>query len=140
MKAVTRPAVLFFVSLLFFVSFFCSPVFAADEPVYEGLGAYSRRVTAASPDAAKFVAQGFQFLYGFNHGAAIRSFEQAVKLDAGCAMAHWGIAYANGPHINFPAVPQPKAEIAWKELQLAKQHAVNCTEVEKDLIEALSAR
>src|SRR5688572_28352779 len=113
---------------------------AADEPLYAGLGEYRRQVTAASPEAARYVQQGLAFLYGFKHGAAIRSFEQAAKLDPACAMAHWGIAMANGPHINFPLVPPPQAEIAWKELQLAKQHAGNCTPVEKDLIEALSAR
>jgi tetratricopeptide (TPR) repeat protein len=32
------------------------------------------------------------------------------------------------------------AEAAWKNLQLAKQYAGNCTPVEKDLIEALSTR
>jgi tetratricopeptide (TPR) repeat protein len=112
----------------------------ADEALYAGLGATNRKVTAASPQAEKYVVQGIQFLYGFNHGAAIRSFEQAITLDPTCAMAHWGVAYANGPHINFPLVPPPQAEIAWKHLQLARQHSGNCTQVEKDLIEALSAR
>jgi tetratricopeptide (TPR) repeat protein len=135
MKAAT-PSVF----LLFALSLLAAPAFAADEPLYDNLGAYSRKVTAASPEAAKYAAQGLQFIYGFNHGAAIRSFEQAAKVDPTCAMAHWGIALANGPHINFPMVPPPMAEIAWKELQLAKQNSSNCTQVEKDLIEALSAR
>src|SRR4051812_19604627 len=55
-------------------------------------------------------------------------------------MAYWGIAMANGPHVNFPLVPPPMAEAAWQNLQLAKQNADKCTPVEKDLIEALSAR
>ena len=55
-------------------------------------------------------------------------------------MAHWGIAVASGPHINYPLVPQPAAELAWKELQLAKKHALHASTVERDLIEALSAR
>jgi tetratricopeptide (TPR) repeat protein len=97
-------------------------------------------VTAANPEAQKYAVQGIKLLYGFSHGAAIRSFEQAIKLDPTCAMAYWGIAYANGPHVNFPMVPPPMAEAAWKNLQLAKQNAGNCTPVEKDLIEALTAR
>ncbi|HSZ56117.1 MAG TPA: hypothetical protein VK797_10680, partial [Tepidisphaeraceae bacterium] len=113
---------------------------ADGEPLYEGLGTTGRQVTAANPDAQKYVVQGIKFLYGFSHGAAIRSFEQAIKLDPTCAMAYWGIAYANGPHVNFPLVPPPNAEAAWKNLQLAKQHADTCTPVEKDLIVALSAR
>lgn len=115
-------------------------VMAAEEPLYDGLGDYSRKVTAASPEAEKYVQQGIKFLYGFVHGPAIRSFEQAIKIDPTCAMAHWGVAMANGPHINYPVVPPPAAEAAWKHLQLAKQHSGNCTEVEKDLIQALESR
>src|SRR3954462_1448202 len=112
----------------------------ADEPLYEGLGTTDRKVTAANPEAEEYAVQGIKFLYGFSHGAAIRSFEQAIRLDPTCAMAYWGIAYANGPHVNFPLVPPPMAEAAWKNLQLAKQYAGNCTPVEQELIEALSTR
>ena len=55
-------------------------------------------------------------------------------------MAHWGIALASGPHINFPLVPPPAAELAWKELALAQQNAKRASPVERDLIEALSHR
>jgi tetratricopeptide (TPR) repeat protein len=55
-------------------------------------------------------------------------------------MAHWGIALASGPHINFPLVPPPAAELAWKELQLAQQHAAQAAPVERALIEALGHR
>src|SRR5690606_28584845 len=51
-----------------------------------------------------------------------------------------GIAYAHGPHINFPLVPPPAAAAAWKELKLAQQHAAKASPVERDLIEALSHR
>jgi len=123
------------------VCLLAQPAWAADvEPLYEGLGAGGRKVTAGNPEAERYVAQGIRFLYGFSHGAAIRSFEQAAKLDPTCAMAYWGIAMANGPHVNFPLVPPPNAEAAWKNLQLAKQNADKCTPVERALIEALSAR
>lgn len=110
------------------------------EPLYEGLGDHHRPITTSSPEAQKYFDQGLKFIFGFNHGAAIRSFEEAVRLDPNCAMAHWGIAYANGPHINFPLVPPDRAEMAWKELQLAQQNASTVTQVEKDLIQALSHR
>ena len=55
-------------------------------------------------------------------------------------MAHWGIALASGPHINLPVVPPPAAELAWKELELAKENASNASPVEQALIEALSHR
>src|SRR5437763_724166 len=77
---------------------------AGPEPMFEGLGSYKRAVTTDSPEARTYFNQGLAFLHGFNHGEAIRSFEEAARRDAGCAMAHWGIAYACGPHINFPAI------------------------------------
>ncbi len=112
----------------------------AVEPFYDGLGSHTRHITTTSPEAQKYFDQGLRFYYGFNHGAAIRSFAEAARLDPASAMAHWGIALANGPHINFPLVPPPAAEAAWKELGLAQQHAAAATPVERDLIAALAAR
>ena len=112
----------------------------AKEPFFEGLGSYSRKITTDSPRAQRYFNQGLAFLHGFNHGAAIRSFQEAARLDPKCAMAHWGIALACGPHINLTAVPPPAAELAWKELQLAQQNAEHASPVERDLIEALSHR
>jgi len=109
-------------------------------PLLDTLGSHSYRVTTASADAQRYFDQGLRFLFGFNHGAAIRSFQEAIRLDPTCAMAHWGIAYASGPHINFPAVPPAAAELAWAELTLARQHAAGATPVEQALIAALGHR
>jgi tetratricopeptide (TPR) repeat protein len=109
-------------------------------PLFEGLGPHVRRVTTRSPDAQRYFTQGLNFLYGFNHGAAIRSFKESARLDPGCAMAHWGIALANGPHINFPMVPPPNAAEAWAELQLAQKNAASASAVERALITALAVR
>jgi tetratricopeptide (TPR) repeat protein len=114
--------------------------YGAQEPFFAGLGSCTRTITTNSPEAQRYFNQGLAFLQGFNHGAAIRSFQAAAKLDPGCAMAHWGIALACGPHINFPLLPPPAAELAWKELNLAQQHADNASPVERELIEALSHR
>jgi tetratricopeptide (TPR) repeat protein len=115
-------------------------IHGAPEPLFEGLGSYTRKVTANSPEAQKYFNQGLNFLFGFNHGAAIRSFQEAARLDPACAMAHWGIALACGPHINFPMVPPPAAELAWKELALARRNAAHASAVESALIEALTHR
>jgi tetratricopeptide (TPR) repeat protein len=109
-------------------------------PLLDTLGNHTYRVTTKSPQAQRYFDQGLRFLFGFNHGAAIRSFQEATRLDPECAMAHWGIAYASGPHINFPVVPPPAAELAWAELALARQHAAKATPVEQALIEALGHR
>ncbi|MEO6569795.1 MAG: hypothetical protein ABIO94_13615 [Opitutaceae bacterium] len=109
-------------------------------PLIDGLGSHHRQITTSAAEAQRYFDQGLRFLFGFNHGAAIRSFEEAVRLDPKCAMAHWGIALASGPHINFPVVPPPAAERAWRELQLARENARSATAVEQALIGALAAR
>ena len=63
-----------------------------------------------------------------------------AELDPECAMAHWGVALACGPHINFPLVPPPAAELAWKKLSLAEKFAAHASPVERALIDALAKR
>jgi len=112
----------------------------AKEPLYDGLGSYSRKITTNSAEAQRYFDQGLGFLHGFNHRAAIRAFQQAAELDPECAMANWGVALACGPHINSIAVPPPAAELAWKELGLAQKNEGNESTVEQALIEALAKR
>ncbi len=123
---------------------FAPALFAQPNPpaarLFAGLGSHTRRVTTASPEAQEYFDQGLNFYFGFNHGAAIRAFKEAARLDPACAMAHWGIALANGPHINFPMVPPPAAEEAWKELALAQQNAASATPADRALIAALARR
>jgi len=111
-----------------------------NEPFFEGLGSYKHKITTASPQAQRYFDQGIGFYHGFNHAEAIRSFQAAVAADPKCAMAHWGIALACGPHINLPIVPPPSAELAWKELKLAQENVAGVSPVERDLIEALGQR
>ena len=113
---------------------------AAAEPLFDGLGTYKHKVTTDSPQAQRYFNQGLAFYHGFNHGEAIRSFREAARLDLKCAMAHWGIALACGPHINLTIVAPPAAELAWKELKLAQENAGHASAVERDLVEALSHR
>jgi tetratricopeptide (TPR) repeat protein len=115
-------------------------VCAAKEPLYDGLGSYSRKITTGSPEARRYFDQGLAFVHGFNHGAAIRAFRQSAELDPECAMAHWGIALACGPHINLTVVPSAAAELAWKEISLAQKHSSGASPVERALIDALAKR
>jgi tetratricopeptide (TPR) repeat protein len=115
-------------------------VLAAKEPLYDGLGSHSRKITTVTAEAQRYFDQGLGFLHGFNHRAAIRAFQQAAELDPECAMAHWGVALACGPHINAMAVPPREAELAWKELGLAQKNAGNASPVERALIDALAKR
>ena len=85
-------------------------------PMLDGLGSHTHPVTTKSAEAQKYFDQGLKLMFGFNHGAAIRSFKEAAKLDPECAMAHWGVALANGPHINLPITTR-----RW-----SRRHGRNC--------------
>jgi tetratricopeptide (TPR) repeat protein len=109
-------------------------------PHFDGLGNVGRKVTTASPDAQAYFDQGLCFLYAFNHDEAIRSFEQAARLDPRCDMAWWGIALANGPHINNPVVTPERAKAAWQALTKARETAGMASAAEQALIAALASR
>jgi tetratricopeptide (TPR) repeat protein len=114
----------------------------ADGPAWRpfDLGSYQRPVTTPSPEAQRAFNQGLIWAYAFNHDEAQRAFEEAVRLDPSCAMAYWGIALVNGPHINNPMVDEQHAKAAWDALQQARARAVSASPAERALIEALAAR
>jgi len=114
---------------------------AADPALYFGpAGARHHPVTTTSPTAQRYFDQGLTLCYGFNHLEAIRSFEQAAKADPNCAMAYWGIAYANGPHINNPEMSEEANQAAFAALQEAHERSGHATPLERSLIEALARR
>jgi tetratricopeptide (TPR) repeat protein len=113
---------------------------AAKAPLFEGLGKYRRKVTTSSPEAQRYFDQGLAFLQAFNHDEAIRSFEQAGRLDPNCVMAWWGVAFANGPHINNPIVVEARAKAAWEALGKAQRAAAKGAPIERALVEALAKR
>ncbi|HUE13080.1 MAG TPA: tetratricopeptide repeat protein [Planctomycetaceae bacterium] len=110
------------------------------EPHFQGLGTHTRKITTHSPEAQKYFDQGLAFLFGFNHDEAIRSFEAAAASDPDCAMAFWGIAIANGPHINYPTVDEAHAKAAWRALRKARDRSIHAAGVEQALIDALGRR
>jgi hypothetical protein len=110
------------------------------------LGAYSRAVSTRSPEAQWWFDIGLNWCYGFNHEEAIRCFEKVLSFDPGCAMAHWGIAYAAGPFYNLtwrehgPAEAEKAARRGYDHVRLARQAASGASPTERRLIEALAAR
>ncbi|WP_338821837.1 hypothetical protein [Bradyrhizobium septentrionale] len=113
---------------------------------YFDLGPYSRKVTTSSPDAQLWFDRGLNWLFGFNHGEAIKCFRKALDYDAECAMAHWGISYAAGPNYNLPWVRydaqgrQMALQASYDAMQDALAHARKASAVERAMIEALPAR
>jgi len=112
----------------------------ASAPLFHDIGHHRRAVTTSSGMAQRYFDQGLTWTYAFNHDEAIRSFRQATELDPECAMAWWGIALCNGPHINNPVVPPERAEAAWAALQNAVAAADNAGPTERALIGALQKR
>ncbi|HXG46767.1 MAG TPA: hypothetical protein VNO52_04020, partial [Methylomirabilota bacterium] len=108
-------------------------------PLFDGLGDLHRPVTTRSKQAQRYFDQGLRLLFGFNHREAIRSFRSAAHLDPQCAMAHWGVAYAYGPHVNKPMSGTDTTN-AWAALQQAVLHKAVATAKEQALIAALETR
>lgn len=110
------------------------------------LGAYRRPISTRSAEAQRWFDMGLKWCYGFNHEEGIKCFAKALEADQGCAMAHWGIAYATGPFYNLTWKEQGKAEVdratkrCFEHVQLAHSNAANATNIEKRLIEALAYR
>ncbi|HNR30843.1 MAG TPA: hypothetical protein PKI11_08125, partial [Candidatus Hydrogenedentes bacterium] len=100
----------------------------------------SFQISTASSAAQQAFDEGLLLTYAFNHGAAERAYRRAAALDPDCAMAWWGVALVNGPHINYPMVPPEKAAIAWEALGKARDLAANAGARDRALIDALSTR
>lgn len=77
----------------------------ADIPRFGGMGDHHFPITTDSDAAQAYFNQGLMFIYGFNRFEAVRPFEEAIQHDPACAMCHWGVALAFGPHINAPMMP-----------------------------------
>lgn len=106
----------------------------------EGLGDHHFKVTTTSPEAQRAFDRGLTLAYAFSYKAAEDEFRQAAAADPQCAMAWWGVALVNGPHINFPLVPPDRAKTAWEALTRAQSLAPGASERERALIAALAKR
>ena len=112
----------------------------AAAPELKRLGNYGLKITTTSAAAQRAFNRGLTLAYSFGHYAAEQEFRRALAADPNCAMAYWGIALVNGPHINFPMVPPEHATNAWAALTRARAQAAGTTPFEQALIEALSHR
>ena len=114
-------------------------LFAAAVALEPGLGDFHRAVSTTNAEAQKFFDQGMKYLYGFNHEAAVQSFQRAGELDPNLAMAWWGIALALGPNINLDVDPDREKQ-AFEAVQKAKSLEPHASAKERDLIETLARR
>src|SRR5687768_518034 len=118
-----------------------APTAAAAMPVlYEDLGKLHRPISTKSTLAQKCFDQALTLTFAFNHDEAIRLYEEAARQDPDSAMPHWGIALANGPHINNPVMTPERSRAAWAALERARALSGAATPVERHLIDALGKR
>lgn len=108
-------------------------------PLFLNLGALRHPITTTSEQAQQYFDQGLRLVYAFNHEEAIRSFEEAARLDPTAAMAYWGIALASGPNINAPMAKTDERR-AWDAIQKARALASQASPAEQRYIEALGKR
>lgn len=108
-------------------------------PKLEGLKGINFRISTNNKEAQEYFNQGMMLLYGFNHAEAARSFYEATRLDATCAMAYWGYAYVLGPNYNA-GMEEDNFQRAYEAAVKAKSLSAPCTQKEKALINALASR
>ena len=107
---------------------------------YFDLGPYSRKISTASVEAQTWFDRGLNWLFGFNHGEAIKCFQKAAEADPDCAMAYWGISYAAGPNYNLPwqrydpAGRQMALEASYDAMQAALERLHGVTLIERAMI------
>jgi len=116
-----------------------APTAADVAPLLGNLGDHTHPISTQSELAQKYFDEGLILTIGFNHAESIRSYQDALKLDANCAMCYWGIAYALGPNINAPMDPAVVPQ-AWEALQKALELAPQASEQDQAYIQALSKR
>src|ERR1700683_99510 len=119
---------------------------AADMSDYFDLGTYTRDVTTSSAHARLWFNRGLVWAYAFNHEEAVACFERAIEADPGCALAHWGLAYALGPNYNKPWEAFDQADLsasvsrAFTASQAAAARAAGASPAERALVHALAFR
>jgi tetratricopeptide (TPR) repeat protein len=108
-------------------------------PRLQNVGKHTFPVTTQSEQAQRFINQGLNLTYGFNHAEAGRAFAEAARLDPNAAMAYWGQALVLGPNINAAMGPEeePKALAFIHKAQSLKGKV---SQRERDYIDALALR
>jgi tetratricopeptide (TPR) repeat protein len=108
-------------------------------PLFTDLGTLHHPISSKVAQAQKYFDQGMRLVFAFNHGEAIRAFNEAARLDPKCAICYWGVALAYGPHVNA-GMDSASAVQAYAALQKARALAPNASAKERAYIEALAPR
>ncbi len=115
------------------------PAAPVQMPLFHDLGSHTHKISTKNAQAQLYFDQGYRYLFNFNHNAAILSFQEALKRDPNCAMCWWGIAFAYGPNINMPMMPEA-IQPAFEASQHAQGLAPNAPAAEQAYIAAIAKR
>jgi len=118
----------------------CQALAPSGARLYDGYGDFHRGISTDSAEAQHWFDQGMQLLYGFNHDEAIRSFRKAARLDPRAAMPWWGVAYANGVHVNNANMSEEANANAFEAAQQALRLLDDESPVERALVHAVTRR
>jgi hypothetical protein len=108
-------------------------------PRLQNLGEHRFPVRTRNRDAQRFMDQGLNLAYAFNHAEAGRAFREAARLDPNLAMAYWGQALVLGPNINAPMDPADE-QAAFDLVQQALALKSRASRREQAYIDALAQR
>ena len=108
-------------------------------PRLQNLGSHGFTVTTSSRQAQRFMNQGLNLAYAFNHAEARRAFREAARLDPNLAMAYWGQALVLGPNINAAMEPNEEPQ-AYELVQQAQALKMRASVRERAYIDALAER
>jgi tetratricopeptide (TPR) repeat protein len=125
--------------VVLYAALFAAPATRAAWQPFD-LGAHHRSVSTRSEEAQRAFDQGLIWSFAFNHEESERAFREAARLDPDLAIAWWGVALVNGPHINNTTVDEVHAKAAWEALGEAKVRLAGASPVERALVEALGTR
>jgi len=108
-------------------------------PRLQNLGTHTFTVSTTNPEAQRFINQGLNLAYAFNHAESRRAFREAARLDPTLAMAYWGQALVLGPNINAMMEPNEEPN-ALALVQQAQSLASHASPRDQALIDALARR
>ena len=94
--------------------------------------------TSCNPKVQAAFERGVAMIHSYWFTIARKNFEEVLRQDANCAMAHWGVAMDILGNTLVSPPPRENANAAWAELEKARAIDPK-TERERDWIEALSS-
>ena len=97
---------------------------------------FAASVTCSDEETRKAFVEGYGHMLNYNHEQAIACFTRCTELDPNCAMAWWGIAYCVSSNYNWA----PGLGSGHDAIQQGLSVMGHCSELEQDLIRALSTR